>query len=122
VQPLLEVSLGFLAVDVDQLGQLRPSAQFHHHHRRPSGQSSLQTSTLLEEHIIAFINREFWICTAAFTGTQAGRIGKHFFLPRDWVNLNWLEFATLINDGKILCPRNGEVAILSNGFNEVWRD
>ncbi|KEF58876.1 uncharacterized protein A1O9_03719 [Exophiala aquamarina CBS 119918] len=145
VQPLLEVSLGFLPVDV---GQRRLSAPSHHHHRRLSDQSSLRlptsprstspsplrrptplssshsSSTLLlgEEHILAFINRDFWVCTAAFTGNQAGRIDKHFFLPRDWVNLDWLELAALTNDGKILCPRNGEVAVISNGFEEVWRD
>ncbi|KAK5047249.1 hypothetical protein LTR84_006771 [Exophiala bonariae] len=151
VQPLLEVSLGFLSKDVYQLAQTRLSAQPHLYPRRSSGQASLQTlaastitgstlrspsparspsplpsstsaTSLLEEHIVAFIDREFWVCTAPFTGTNAGHIRRHFFLPRDWVNLDWLELAKLSSDGKILCPRNGEVAIISNGFREIWRD
>lgn len=183
VQPLLEVSLGFLAADVYQLAQARPLPQPHHYPRKSSGQSSLQTSAAssitvsslrspspspltssrsgtsfrspsptplpssrsaaslrspspspsvrpsststtspLEEHVVAFIDREFWVCTAPFTGSKAGQIRRHFFLPRDWVNLDWLELASLTADGKILCPRNGEVAIISNGFKEIWRD
>ncbi|KAJ9160620.1 hypothetical protein NKR19_g3082 [Coniochaeta hoffmannii] len=40
---------------------------------------------------------------------------KHFFLPRDWINMDCLELALVTADGRLLCPRNGEVAVVHNG-------
>ena len=113
LQAILEVPLGFLELDGTQvIGRRRSSAQPNH----PG------SSMNHDEHVIAFIDREFWVCTSTISDNRPGRIRKHFFLPRDWLNMDWLELATLTKDGNILCPRNGEVAIISDGFKEEWHD
>ena len=52
--------------------------------------------------------------------TRLARVKRHFFLPRDWQNLDWLELAVMRPDGVLLCPRNGEVALVEEGLREEW--
>ena len=113
LQMVLEVPLGFLQPDGTQfIGRRRSSAQPNH----PGSSMSH------DEHVMAFIDKEFWVCTSTISDNRPGRIRKHFPLPRDWLNMEWLELATTTKDGNILCPRNGEVAIISDGFKEEWHD
>jgi hypothetical protein len=37
---------------------------------------------------------------------------QHFFLPGDWIGPNCVALCTVMADGTVLCPRNGEVAIV----------
>jgi hypothetical protein len=45
-------------------------------------------------------------------------VKRHFFLPRDWLNIECLELAIITKDGTLFCPRNGEVAIIRDGLEE----
>lgn len=72
------------------------------------------------EHILAFLDHKFWVCTYTLSDTRPGRVKRHFFLPRDWLNLASLELAVMRTDGVLLCPRNGEVALVKNGLLEEW--
>ena len=47
-------------------------------------------------------------------------VKRHFFLPRDWLNIECLELAIMTKDGTLFCPRNGEVAIIRDGLKEEW--
>ena len=88
---------------------------------RPSQGLGLVTTD--KEALFAFISTEYWICTfLAHRNGKGGRIRKHFFLPRDWLNLDCLNLATISEDGTFYCPRNGEIAIVRNGLNEEWID
>ncbi|KAM9882690.1 nacht and wd domain protein [Verticillium dahliae] len=66
---------------------------------------------------MAFLGRDFWLCTW-YLSADAGnvKIRKHFFLPRDWINMECLELAMITHDGRFLCPRNGELVVVSNGL------
>ncbi len=79
------------------------------------GDSTLSTGN---EHVLAFLDHEYWVCTFSLTNGRLGRVRRHHFLPRDWINMDWLELAVMRPDGTLLCPRNGEVAIVANGLKE----
>ena len=73
--------------------------------------------------VLAFIDKEFWICTWSLDGEQSdSRIRRHFFLPRDWLNTECLDLSVMTKDGVFLCPRNGEVAVVRNGLDDEWTD
>ena len=65
-----------------------------------------------------FVDKEFWICSVDIGPSQDENIEilKHFFLPRDWQNAEWLDMAVATASGEVLCPRNGTVAVVSNGL------
>jgi hypothetical protein len=71
-------------------------------------------------HVLVFLSKDFWICTYDVGEGRTAKIRKHFFLPRDWLNMDLLELACVTPDGRILCPRNGDVAIIENGLAEEW--
>ena len=74
-------------------------------------------------NILAFLDREFWMCTWSLgDGQNDDRIKRHYFLPRDWLNMECLELSVMTKDGIFLCPRNGEVAVVRNGFSDEWND
>lgn len=65
-----------------------------------------------------FVDKTFFVCSVdiGFLDGTNVEIHKHFFLPRDWQNAEWLEMATVTTSGNFLCPRNGDVAVVTNGF------
>jgi len=80
------------------------------------------TPTTSSDHTLAFLDHEYWVCTFVLAegGITASppRVRRHHFLPRDWINMDWLELAVMRADGTLLCPRNGEVAVVRNGLRE----
>ncbi|MCJ1285606.1 hypothetical protein MMC26_004947 [Xylographa opegraphella] len=106
----IEMPLGFISNDV------RPD-------RRSSSvqKSDADSLPVTSENTLVFLDREYWICTWSFSNIGIGsRVRRHFFLPRDWLNLASLELALMRNDGTLMCPRNGEVALVWNGLKEEW--
>lgn len=101
--------LGFLTMD--HLGRRKSSAAVPPLPTAPSR---------ITDHVLAFIDHGFWVCTYTINESDPGRVKRHFFLPRDWLNLDWLELAIMRADGTLLCPRNGEVAVVENGVREEW--
>ncbi|KAL8888657.1 MAG: hypothetical protein Q9192_006143, partial [Flavoplaca navasiana] len=76
------------------------------------------------EESLAFLDHGDWICSWPI-GDNVGampKIRRHFFLPQDWLNLDSLRLATTSRDGKFFCPRNGEVAIVSDWLQHEWDD
>jgi len=69
---------------------------------------------------LVFIDHEFWVCSYNLQGGDLSDIVRHFFLPRDWILLDALELAHVTPDGRLLCPRDGEVAVISNGLRMQW--
>lgn len=64
---------------------------------------------------ILFLDTTFWVCTWELTGLIPA-MKRHFFLPRDWITPTSLQLVTYNEHGTVLCPRNGEVAIVKNGI------
>ena len=71
--------------------------------------------------VLAFLDKDFWVCTGLLNGGGTvilEGVKRHFFLPRDWLNIECLELAIMTKDGTLFCPRNGEVAIIRDGLEE----
>lgn len=64
---------------------------------------------------IVFIDSEFWLCTWDFEQHHT-KPKRHFFLPQDWLHPTSLKLRTVNAQGTVLCPRNGEVAIIRYGL------
>ena len=64
---------------------------------------------------IVFFNHEHRLCSWDIDShVQSYR--KHLSLPQDWLNADTLQLTTLTPSGTLLCPRNGEVAIIKGGI------
>lgn len=75
--------------------------------------------------VLAFLDKDFWVCTGVLSDDRSrskNDVKKHFFLPRDWLNMECLELATITTDGIFLCPRNGEVGVVTGGLRDEWLD
>ncbi|KAL9039347.1 MAG: hypothetical protein Q9180_002583, partial [Flavoplaca navasiana] len=46
------------------------------------------------------------------SGGGSTNIRRHFFLPGDWISPDCVTLCTVASDGTVLCPRNGEVAVI----------
>lgn len=68
------------------------------------------------EDTIVFLDQSYWLSTWKID-TSINEVKRHFFLPRDWLNVNTLQMATLNSHGTFFFPRNGDVAIVRGGMN-----
>ena len=73
---------------------------------------------------LIFLDIDRWICTWPLPGTGStrravgargqemgpGGIEQYYFLPGDWVSAPEARLLTVMPDGTLICPRNGEVA------------
>ena len=120
--PNIELLLGFLPRDAGQqphaLQSLIARGKLKH------AGDPYPSNSHGDDITLAFIDDEFWVCTWTWSGTDVwnGSVRRHFLLPRDWLNREHLQLAVLRNDGAILCPKNGEIAVISNGFDTEWVD
>ena len=64
-----------------------------------------------------------WLCSVPLdTANERADITRHFFLPQDWLNPESLELAGVTEEGTLLCPKDGEVGLVCNGFRAGWLD
>lgn len=130
LQARIAIPLGFLAPDTSLA--TRTKLPLQHINTAPPNPVSTPsppppppptmatTPHVTTDHVLAFLDLEFWVCTYTLSETRPGRVRRHFFLPRDWLNSTALELAVMRRDGVLLCPRNGEVALVENGLREEW--
>ena len=72
---------------------------------------------VLPRNALVFLDRDLWVCTLKLESAKdVDAIKRHFFIPRDWATAESLEQCCLLDDGTILCPKDGEVAILSSSL------
>lgn len=67
------------------------------------------------EDSIVFLDRSYWLSTWKID-TSVHEVKRHFFLPRDWLNVNTLQMATLNAHGTFFFPKHGDVATVRNGM------
>lgn len=108
IQSMMEVPLGFVEPDS------------HVWTSGLRGLSTLASSELNHTCLLAFIDRDFWIRTWSLDDADGVNSKQHFFLPRDWVKMDSLKLASVTPDGRLLCPKGGEVAVVHNGFSVEW--
>jgi hypothetical protein len=111
------IPLGFVATNRLQVARRKSSVQSTLG-ALPSGLPQMAGG----DSILAFLSRDFWVCTYALSEARPGRVKRHHFLPRDWLDMDMLERAVMCSDGTLLCPRNGEVAMIKNALKEEWLD
>ena len=113
----MEIPLGFIATDTIQAARRKSSVQ------SASGGISAELPQMAGgDSVLAFLSHDFWVCSYAFSETRPSRVKRHHFLPRDWLDMDMLELAVMRSDGTLLCPKNGEVAIVRNALKEEWLD
>ena len=79
------------------------------------------TLGILPRGNFVFLNIENWVCTWRMgSGVDVQKIREHYFLPRDWVNTDCLRLCLLLVDGTLLCPKDGEVAVIKCDLGSDW--
>lgn len=63
---------------------------------------------------VVFLDQHYCFCTWDL-GKGASSLKRHFFLPKDWLSPGMLKLCIMNGYGTILCPKNGEVAIIRSG-------
>ena len=102
----------------------------------PESLTSMITHPLgiLRDGLLVFFDRQLWLCTTTlphptFPSDDPGPaemvtqefkpdVKRHFFIPQDWVTEEGLRMCRVLEDGTVLCPSKGEVAILKGGLVE----
>jgi len=64
---------------------------------------------------VIFLDHDYWLCSWK-VDSSIDEVKRHFFLPKDWLNPNMLQMATLNEQGTFFCPKHGDVAIVRNGM------
>ncbi len=64
---------------------------------------------------VVFIDHQFWLCTWAIEPVYS-KHKRHFFLPKDWLSPTAVGLILLNAHGTLMCPRNGEIAIVRSGL------
>ncbi|KAH0541241.1 hypothetical protein FGG08_004246 [Glutinoglossum americanum] len=64
---------------------------------------------------VVFLDHHFWVCTWEVERVYR-KHKRHFFLPKDWLSPMALGLLVLNGQGSVLCPRNGEVAVVKEGL------
>ena len=64
---------------------------------------------------VVFIDHQFWLCTWAMEPVYS-KYKRHYFLPKDWLSPTALRLIFLNAQRTLMCPRNGEVAIVRSGL------
>lgn len=72
---------------------------------------------------LVFLDHNEWLCSWRLSlpndlgrrpsaGKTNTKVSQHSFLPGDWISPDCVALATVMTDGTLLIPRNGEVAIV----------
>jgi len=74
---------------------------------------------ILSGGTLVFLDKDLWMCTMKLESvTQRNALQRHYFIPRDWANTESLERCCLLVDGTFLCPKDGEVAVISSRLGD----
>ena len=74
---------------------------------------------ILPEGMLVFLDKDLWVCSLKLDWVrQPDALKRHYFLPREWAGAESLEQCCMLQDGTILWPVDGEVAVLSSRLGE----
>jgi hypothetical protein len=85
--------------------------------------SFISGSSRRERDRLIFLDYDDWLCSWRLSlpsdatrrpsvGESGAKIVQHYFLPGDWISPDCVALATVMADGTLLIPRNGEVAVV----------
>lgn len=83
---------------------------------------------VLPDGRLVFFDENLWICTTQLGGFGLGSTTaesnspttRHFFIPRDWLNSTGLSLCRIQEDGTLLCPAKGDMAIIRSDVGTQW--
>ncbi|KAL8764802.1 MAG: hypothetical protein Q9209_007873 [Squamulea sp. 1 TL-2023] len=79
-----------------------------------------RTLGILPKHGLVFLDKNRRMCSwRLHSGDDADAVAKYFFLPKDWLNVDCLKLCTLLEDGTLVCPNNGNVSCIKSGLNTI---
>jgi WD40 repeat protein/pimeloyl-ACP methyl ester carboxylesterase len=64
---------------------------------------------------LTFLDQDLWFCTFRLKSTHDHddeALQRHYFVPRDWTSTESVEQCCMMEDGSLLCPRDGRVAVI----------
>ncbi|THC88961.1 hypothetical protein EYZ11_011591 [Aspergillus tanneri] len=62
---------------------------------------------------LVFLDENLWVCTSAFGSSSTHKaVKRHYFIPRDWANVEDFRQCKVMENGTVLCPRQDEVAVI----------
>ena len=72
---------------------------------------------ILHQKTLVFLDKDLWMCTLRINSTrQHSDLKRHYFIPRDWASTESLEQCCMLQDGTLLFPKDGEVAVITSSL------
>lgn len=72
---------------------------------------------VLPGSLLVFLDQDLWICTYRLGSVYDDElIKRHHFIPRDWAGTESLEQCCMLEDGTLLFPKDGKVAVIKSNF------
>lgn len=68
---------------------------------------------ILQNGNIVFLDSALWVCTAN-PRDETSQHTRHFFVPNDWLTTTGMLLARLGDDGTVLCPSRGKLAVFKS--------
>lgn len=76
--------------------------------------------TILSGDQLIFLNHDLWLCSTNLSGqSQASSLKRHYFIPRDWTDVDGLTQCSMLQDGTLLCPQQGNVVTIKTHFGGI---
>lgn len=70
---------------------------------------------ILPGQTLVFLDKDLWMCTLRMNSiAHNSDLKRHYFVPRDWASTESLEQCCMLQDGTFLCPKDGEVAVITS--------
>lgn len=74
---------------------------------------------ILPGKTLVFLDKDLWVCTLGLESIQQpNALKRRYFVPRDWATAESLEQCCLLQDGTLLFPKDGEVAVITSNLGE----
>ncbi|KAJ5185120.1 Cytochrome cd1-nitrite reductase-like C-terminal heme d1 [Penicillium cf. griseofulvum] len=70
---------------------------------------------ILSRQRLVFLDKSYWVCSWSLgSNFSPNQVQRHYFLPKDWLNMECLELCVLLPNGVFLMPNNGELAEITS--------
>lgn len=69
---------------------------------------------------LVFLDRDLWACSMNLTRQSTSYpLVRHYFIPRDWTDFEGLKQCSMLRDGTLLCPQEGNIVTARTNFDVI---